>query len=814
MSNIYSEIAIRELKKNKRRTITAIFTVVIVASLIIGMGNFKGAYEKLITNGIINDNPQYHLRVSNITADEKEKLADRTTVENMIVYESEKIDEITSTKGIDAEKVIKYNKEYFDYLGYSLEGRLPSNENEGLSLGEKVKEGTEIEIKVKGENKKVRLVGTLVNKKNEIDYAIVMNELPNGEGNREINGILKLNDDNIKQSMADIQTTFGERVEESPYLKATENTFTPIINVIWIVFGGILLALMVGVLYSTFYRSLDEFREDAKNFKLVGATSKQITNIILLQVMVILLIAIPISMILGSVGLEIVLRIVDKNVMVNNLNDLVINLNMINTLIGSIVVAITGYISALLIGRSINKKRVSKEFNGIGKDDNTSIENKIANRNINKKKSKIAIIAIAVMIIVLFPMENFKNRFRESGEDNPNYDISIVTSDDKDKVVKAVEEIEKNNSLVKNARVYYYNGRILGFNDKNKMFFNENDYYQTDVTRSINGKELMLSDVEIQVIDKTSEKFIKEYSPDFEYDKVVKDKGVVVVNDCDMGSEIERGNSYKVGDSLYLSNYVIDLYNEIVDEEVDLVEKNISEVKVSATIPYYSLNSKVSILVPIENLPFDTVTNSYKDENGQLIKDVSSTKDIYGIYIKCKENLTSDESEKLESFIKGLDLDIEYIDNIFNSRSSSNNVNKVINLICFGTALVFLIIVLLILSNIVTNNILDMESDLITLKEVGSSQKSMKKIVMKESLLYCLKGSIIGIIFGISISLIPIINQIFSGSLYGLMRYIFMSTPILEIVVIIIICVVVTYIIATLQLNKLNNKKLRKDIDR
>lgn len=205
----YSDITLKYLKKNKRRTFFTVIGIILSLSLISGIGFLGLGFRDFMYNRAITYNGDYEFFARNLSKEQALLLKNDVDLEKIAIDSNEYNNFIYNQNNKEASgTVIQGDKEYFNVFYKNLEeGRAPENSDE-IILGLSEKEDFSIELGEKfevnetyyDEDYNVVLTG------NKKEYTVVgfYTETAGAYGDKYINGVTLLDtlDNDINYNVA------------------------------------------------------------------------------------------------------------------------------------------------------------------------------------------------------------------------------------------------------------------------------------------------------------------------------------------------------------------------------------------------------------------------------------------------------------------------------------------------------------------------------------------------------------------------------------------------------------------------------------
>lgn len=150
MNNVLKHLAIRNLKMNKKRTISTIIGIILMSALICGTATLVTSFHKTLVQNEINENGYFHLKIESITDKELEELRSNKRIKNINAVRECGYAILDGSKNEDKPyvKLFSMDKNNFEDLKFELlEGRFPKNSNE-LIISNHIKTNAEVDLKI------------------------------------------------------------------------------------------------------------------------------------------------------------------------------------------------------------------------------------------------------------------------------------------------------------------------------------------------------------------------------------------------------------------------------------------------------------------------------------------------------------------------------------------------------------------------------------------------------------------------------------------------------------------------------------------
>ena len=172
--NILNKLSIKNLKMNKKRTISTIIGIILSCALICAVATMVTSFQATLVQNAINETGYYHLQLDEISSDKLETLKNNRDVKDIKLEYNLGYSYFEHEGDEDQPyiNVFSLTEKDFEALAYKLvEGNFPKN-NEEILINEKVandsnyKIGDTIELNI---GKRVTLDNYELNEKNPVN---------------------------------------------------------------------------------------------------------------------------------------------------------------------------------------------------------------------------------------------------------------------------------------------------------------------------------------------------------------------------------------------------------------------------------------------------------------------------------------------------------------------------------------------------------------------------------------------------------------------------------------------------------------------
>ncbi|MBP3917520.1 FtsX-like permease family protein [Clostridium sp.] len=779
----YSDITLKYLKKNKKRTLLTIIGIILSLSLISGVGFLGLSFKDYMYNSAIENNGDYEFTFLNVDKRVVNILKNDVDLEKVGIMTNEgsgsfKIDGYDEGKiYITSEDATCLNEIFIKNL---TEGRVPKDNTEiiidsqakeflGINLNDKVKL-QEITYDKKGNQ-------VLTNKFNE--YVVVGFTKERFTSQRkDFNATTYL--DEIKNNKSyDISFTVKDSknkrniaLGKAKRLKLDENNMISnsdllalrgqteydginlVLNTMVIFVIGIIVLATIFLIYNAINISVTERINQFGILRSIGATPKQIRNLVIREGIVMCLISIPFGVLAGFIGVWTTVKILDTKI-AQLLGSGMLSVKfypsiiLFTVIIGIITIFMAsfgparkaGKVSPISVIKGNSENEKIKYYKGRLIRKVFSVEGWMAYKNIRKngKRFTVTILSLSISLImfITFTTLNMK-RIDELNYINKS-SITHGTLYDNNNVGDQIEEKLKNIEGIE--EVYRQSNAWIGFLAIDLNLISEQ--YKMHIGY---GDEEFLEGVEIRGFDKNS---LKEIG----FEEGLKDNEVILVNNKAYYDEKGKLNNIditnlKEGDTFKLpvSNFNYGSEENYKENLLkDKRENNCIEFKVKKIIdknPFEEgYSNKFTIIMDYDNLN--------KIDNSIYLRDIIKFKysDIND------DKLTDDASELIQKIAD--DYGVTFSD-LNADNKNQQQIWTVINVFVYGFIVMVTLIGVVNVVNTISLNILLKKKEFGTLGTIGMSKSQLSKMVLLEGILHGVFSSIVAGILSIPLVLLII----------------------------------------------------------
>lgn len=811
--NILRILAWKNLKRNKKRTIATIIGIVVSVALISFILTLIYSFKYSMLETTKRNVGNYHIHI------------DQTTTQKAIEFAkmTDKIERIGISQTIGAANYESQlnTKNGIIIDGYDevsltnrdinlIEGRLPQNEKEILvsnylinNLDEPIKIGDQLTLDVE----KVKLIISNDGMQESLE--------PDGieRVTYTVTGIIQQTRKEANTSNAYIATTKLEQMTEVRPCEVTmllknpkeENLFYQELNnssmqnhlsennelLIWqgatkgmneksqleligVIAIIIVVAITIVLVRNSFQISISERMKEFGTLISIGATSKQIRKIVLIEGLIYAIISIPIGLIFGigvvyfSInGIEKVLASTFGNSWIMEFS---INIPFIFvTILITILAILFSCIKPIRKAKKASPIETIKQNNEIAiknKDVKVSklkvkllgIEGQIAYKNIKRNKNQyrsttISISIIMILVILISSIIQYiflivNNTYKPT---NRNIDVGMIYGggqEETDTVFKNFDRIKEMDSIIDYSIIVRFNG-IMKNNNKS---------------------------ISIHAYEGNT------------YEDYLKSMGLKYEDTFNNGILLSANPSVKEGEIL----------NIIINEK----EYKIPIIKTTNLDPEVAIfdldNSK------IEKIDSDSLEYERLIISNDMAKKIDINDEIVKGRFSMDMRVNSSNPNKLEKEIEQfVNLDKIAITNYTKQKEDEEKLSAMMSIFLYGLLLVISLIGITNIYNTITASMNLRKREFEILKAIGMSNKQFNKMFVYESLIYGVKSLIIGIILGtiLSYALYCIINTDLA------LKYYFPAVQMIIMAVLTILVIYMSNKIAWKSIIKISKKK-------
>jgi putative ABC transport system permease protein len=748
--------------KNKKATTTSIIGVALASALIFVIGLVFSTLREYQIKTTIDDVGSYHVKYENIPFS---KIGVIKNNKNVDKYELISIEGTVENETIDGLNLIAAEEEQLKNLNIKI-GRLPQNNNEIIVSQyyygkEKISINDKIVININNEeesfSKKYEVVGVYFS---NLDFSLYTYETNFENKNVNITVYFKKINNKILEYSNSLASAFGLEsyfdydLKVDTYRGMNLNSqllelygiaydlnqliYLSVMIIFMLIILSIISLVCFFVVYNAFEIAINERKKMFATLSSIGATPKQIFSSIFLESILISVVGIVIGFAI-SYGMVYGLTVyIDKQI-----GDLLIyNINIgIYPIFIYIPVMFITFVIFLATLFPANRAKNTTIIEAIRQNDEIVLKSKkiksnkiirklgieveYARKNVkrNKRKYGVTLVSIVISIILFISFSTIFNIFMkivDQGLEEIN-DISISFSNTNNRYDALLKEIYTINS---------FDNISISSSSRYKIDTNLEPIMTNDAKELLNVKNEIII---IRVDSKTYNKYIEKLG--------ISGYNGVVLNDNYYFNEIISDTmKYKVFNSNSINSISICNYNS-------------NEDNVQNTLPscdYQLSNLYVSDILPNENVftSFGLVKIIIDETKFSDIPRISlfSSYIPYFINVETKNYIDFDKDFRLLMKDLGLEDDIDNI--YYNNAINNHNIIRILNVsqTVLYTFIIFITSISIVsIYSTITTSLNLRRREFATLRSVGVTGFGFDRILLYESVMFCLKAIIISL---------------------------------------------------------------------
>lgn len=773
----YSDITLKYLKKNKKRSLFTIIGIILSLSLISGVGFLGLSFRDFMYDRAIENNGDYEFgffdvdkRVISILRNDVD--LDKVGVSTIEGSGSYKIDGYEDSEvHISSDDETALNEIFNEEL---TEGRLPKESSEliidshakeylGLSINDKIKveeiaykDGKEVKTNNFKEYTIVGFSKESVIQNEKYFYAVTcLDEIKNNKSydirftvkdskNKIDIAISKANKLKIDQEKMYINNELLSLRGQTGYTGINTAINGAVIFVI-----GIIVVVTIFLIYNAINISVTERMNEFGILRSIGATPSQVRRLVIRESLVLCLMSIPFGVASGFIGVWTTVKLLEsKIVMLIGDGEGILSVKfypsiiLFTSIIGIITIFMAsfgpakkaGKISPINIIKGNKSNEKIKYYNGKFIRKIFGIEGWIAYKNIRKNSKRFIVtilsLSISLIMFILFTTLNIK-RIEELNYINKSSIIHGEIYASNDEIEDKLNKIEGIGEKFIQART----GISLLALDLNLISDEFKEIFSYDVDEFLSNVEINGFDdnslKEIGINDGLKENEVILVNSRSQYDENGKLKNINITN-------LKEGDTFKVPASNF-NEFLNENYTEILLK--DKAEDKCIEFKVKKVIDKNPFEEGY-------NYNF-TIIMGYTD-----FKKVTS--ELYlNKWIKFRYSDMSNEELTEEASKAVHEIADEYgetVNDLNEDNKKEQQMWTVINVFVYGFIIMVSLIGIVNVINTISLNILLKKKEFGTLGTIGMTRMQLTKMVLLEGILHGVFSSIIG--GGLSVGLV------------------------------------------------------------
>ncbi len=855
---ILSKLSIKNLKLNKKRTISTIIGIILSVALICGVATLVTSFKESLVQNAIEEKGYYHLKLSNITDENVKELENNRDILS-IKYTSELGYSLLDGSINEYKPYLKLcsmDKETFKDLKFKLiEGEFPKNENEVIisshiasnggvkyNIGDKIKLNVgrrvttddsyelesgniytteEYEKLVDTKEMEVTVVGIIerpnynFEEYSDAGYTIITTNINGGKKDAYIafkdiydykNSVAKIFDIDDFSDL-DAFNVVDKLKYDDYYINLellrweafafSDSSVTMLCSVAGVVIF-IIIFTSVFCIRNSFAIATTEKIKMYGMLASVGTTKKQIRKNVILESLALGIIGIPLGIISGIFAIYILLQVVNAilgHSLLGNLDGLIFSVSAFPIIISSILGLVVIYFSSISSAKKASKVSPIESLRN-------SNEIKITNKKLKTPKI-ISKLFKTGGVLAYKNLKRSKKKYRTTV-------ISITVS---------IFIFITMNSFLTGAfglaNVYYtdydYNIELYNFEGK------------TDMGNFIE---------KINNLDTVDEVYSK-YNSDNYYIRVFDSKYFNDIPGCEPAEDVTtdiNGEQTPTGKGQYINTEIVGLDDNSFRKYCDKIGVNYENTKDKGILcdeyMYYDPddgNSKVTRRYKYK--ANDTIIGEYGEEEisiivgavsnirpyslegsyyggGYLVVDKDYHKNIeFNIDRICIE---ASDAEKAEEELIKIDNNMEII-NFDKQVKEEKSMILVINIFLYGFITVITLIGVTNIFNTITSNMELRQREFATLKSIGMTKKEFNRMINLETIFYSVKALIYGIVLGL-------LGSFAMSNAFGTKIDEGFYIPIVPILISIVFVFVLVYVIMKYSIKRINKQNIIETI--
>ena len=783
--NILSKLSIRNLKLNKKRTISTIIGIILSVALICAVASMGMSFQATLIENAINETGYYHLKISDVTDENVKSLKNNRDIKDVLTISEKGYGNLENGQNVDKPylKLYSMDKNLFEFFKFNLlEGRFPANNNEiiisehiiknakvNYKIGDKIKVNIGKRVTLDDDNlyysnpylkEDEKLINTqkyeftivgIIERPNynfetrgDPGYTIISTNI---ETEKQEAYITLKNPKEYKNSITNIlgASSYNDitTMEENTNQKLNYENFQinnellrweafafsdSTVNMIYAVIGVVIFIILFTSIFcirNSFAIATTEKMKMYSMLASVGATKKQIKKNVIFEGLLLGIIGIPLGIISGIFAVFVLLQIVNNllgQYLLAHVDGLVFKISILPILLSIILGIITIYLSA----RS-SAKRASKVSPIEGLRNSNDI--KIKNKNLKVPK-------IISKIFKTGGILAFKNLKRNKKK----YRTTVIS------ISISIFIFITMNTFISN------------------MFDLTNNYYEDYSYNLVISGDLKTDEINKIISNNTAENYSILYNAEGTYK--IKDLDNIIDNDS---YPIDEINGEK-----YASLQIVALDSKAFEKYAKEIKVNYDDVKsVGILCDEYQIYDEIS--------GKQKEVRRYKYEKGDIIEGEYQNEKLK-IKVGAISQSKPDGIEKTyysDGFLvvdkeqfKNLDFELDVITILSNNTNVLQNeiesINKsaniynieeiakqekamvlVIKIFLYGFIAVITLIGVTNIFNTITSNMELRQKEFAMLKSIGMTKKEFNRMINLETIFYGTKSWIYGTILGL-----------------------------------------------------------------
>jgi len=847
----YSEITLKYLKVNKKRTALTIIGIILSVALFTGIGTIFFSYRTSQIEDSKSSLGNYEFKYNNISSSKVEKVINNAEVLNSGIEEKWDTAKIKlQDQNLDLQ-VRAYDKSSFQNIVNKCfqirKGRLPKNEDQiMLDMGtfyqlKNKKIGDSIALNLQdNEVKTYKIVGAYEYNGLNPAKAVTFLKFSNKDSSK-FNVFINLKEKRNKKGAISRVTKQSNLKSEKYTMEYNDvllrsyfqspnelrNNFTIRIIVFLI---SIIVVSSAALIYNSFNISVMERIKHFGILRSIGATPKQIKRLIIKEALYMCIIGIPVGFFAGYFGIYITIKLMGKLSLFGSPNfkiGLYPSVFIISTILSVLTIFLSAFNPVRKAGKispmdalknivGIKNKKLKKRSNKIIKL-LFGNEGELAYKNIKRLPGRFwvtvfSLVISVVMFIVFTTFASFVRQTNNAVKKTMPYDSIIFKNNNGGLRLEDYEQIKKVSGVKEVYKMSSFNGVIYIPRDKvNKDFLNEIGKRYEEVEKYKDF--IRINNSNISLYEDNALNLAKKYISSGEIDKEkLNDNGVLIVNKNKMRIYDRHDNrnvfkdysNYKVGDKITIpkmKSYVIESGEHGFDNTKKEEEKAIDN-KDFITLTVVGILNKD---------PLDGNNDGYAEDGMNFIftedmyKKINNKPDYNGFGIVFKDESSRDKLYKY--FVNKASEVGGYYTDYYKIAEDNKKSDFEMAVFVYGFIALITLISAVNIINTVSINLILRKAEFAMLMAIGMTKEQLTKMVLLEGTLHGIIASVFGTFIGAGLDFILI--KIIAGSEF---RDFTLKLPIAIIACGILAAILITLIASLIPLRKLKNMNVIENL--
>lgn len=794
---ILNKVSIKNLKFNKKRTISTIIGIILSVALICAVATMAISLQATLVQEAVDTAGYYHLKLSNITNDNLKTLQNNRDIKSIYTIYENGYGELQNMKSDSKPylKLLSMNRTTFEYLKFNLiEGKFPKDSNEIIiasnminkrdgepyKIGDKIKldlgqrttlDGEKLyshnpyienEEKIsEAETSEFTIVGIMErpssihegyndpgytaittnnNEGNKIAYIALNNPKQYEKSIAEILGVSEIDD--LAQAKGETkyeEFEINEELLKWEVFKFSDSTISMIYTVAAVVVI-IIIFTSVFCIRNSFAIATAEKTKMYGMLASIGATKKQIRKNVIFEGLILGTVGIPLGILSGIFACFVLVKIVNAVIgeyLFASTGSMVLEISILPIVLSAILGIVTIYLSSIT-----SAKKASKV---------SPIENLRNSNDIKIKNKKLKVPKIIQKIFKTGGVLAYKNLKRSKKK----YRTTVIS------IAVSVCIFISMNSLLTYAfgltGVYYkdYNYNLILYNSEGILEQNKNSILALEGIDEYFINYRNPNSIRISDKSKINEEDGFAYNVDYYYSKEKNEEiftnGPEVANLRLVGLDDNTFQKYckKAGidyNKVKKDGILCDLVQYLEEDKASIKQTRRYKYKAGDTITGKFEDKEINVKVGAvtETPPYGKETVFY--DGGYIVFDVDEFKDIEfelnAILINTEDtSKIMDEVEKIHSGIERTDIQ--------ESEEAEKSMVLIISIFLYGFITVITLIGITNIFNTITSNMELRQKEFAMLKSIGMTKKEFNRMIRLETLFYGTKSLIYGIASGL-----------------------------------------------------------------